>query len=109
MAFNLAVKASLAKHGVSNVVWEASNAAETAATISIEKIIKAKHIATFLQDETYTDWRRHTSIFSLGMADKAKEASIPRRFPYPQSEREYNSANMPTNVEVTDKVWWDAN
>ncbi|MCL3779627.1 SusD/RagB family nutrient-binding outer membrane lipoprotein [Prolixibacteraceae bacterium JC049] len=108
-AYNDAVKASLAKYNVSNAEWEGRNAAETAATITLEKIIKAKYIATFLQEETFSDWRRHSSIFNLSLATGAKTSAIPRRLPYPQSEREYNNANMPQGLTITDRVWWDKN
>lgn len=108
-AYNEAVKASLAKYGVSNAEWESRNAAETASTISIEKIIKAKYIATFLQDEAFSDWRRYSSIFNLKLAAKAKTNAIPRRLPYPQSEQEYNKENVPQGVKITDRVWWDVN
>lgn len=110
-AYNDAVKASLAKYGVSNVAWEAANAAETAGTISIDKIMTAKYIATFLQGETYTDWRRYDNIVGLSIAAQANESVIPRRFPYPTNERIYNSENFTSYVDVTilDRVWWDVN
>lgn len=108
-AYNDAVKASLAKYGVSNTEWESRNASETAKTITIEKIMKAKYIATFLQDETFSDWRRHSDIFNLKLAAKAKTNAIPRRLPYPQSEQEYNKENVPQGVKITDRIWWDVN
>lgn len=106
-AYNEGVKASLSKYGVSDADWESRNAVETASTITIEKIMKAKYIATFLQGETFSDWRRYSSIFNLKLAKKAKTDAIPRRLPYPQSEQEYNKANVPQGVKITDRVWWD--
>ncbi len=108
-AYNEAVKASLAKYDVTNEDWESRNAAETASTITIEKIVKAKYIATFLQDEAFSDWRRHSNIFNLKLAKGAKTNAIPRRFPYPQSEQEYNKGNVPQGIKITDRVWWDKN
>lgn len=108
-AYNDAVKGSLAQFGLVDAVWEAANAAETAGTISLETIMKGKYIATFLQDETFSDWRRHSSLFDLDLAAGAATSEIPRRFPYPQSEREYNNENMPQGVTLTDRVWWDVN
>ncbi len=108
-AYNTAVKASLAKYGVSDSDWESRNASETAATITLAKIVKAKYIATFLQDETFSDWRRHSDIFNLKLAKKARTNAIPRRLLYPQSEQEYNKENVPQNVKITDRVWWDVN
>ncbi|TAJ12397.1 SusD/RagB family nutrient-binding outer membrane lipoprotein [Marinilabiliaceae bacterium JC017] len=106
-AYNDAVKASLAQFGVSDSEWESRNAAETGATITLDKIMKGKYLATFLQDETFSDWRRHTDIFNLQLAAGAKTDEIPRRFPYPQSEREYNVDNMPGGLTLTDRNWWD--
>lgn len=106
-AYNAAVKASLAQYNLTNEDWESRNAIETAATISIEKIMKAKYIATFLQDETFADWRRHSDIFNLKLAEGAKTNAIPRRLPYPQSEKDYNESNVPQGVKITDRVWWD--
>ncbi len=106
-AYNEAVKASLARCGASDVTWETANASETEGTISIEKIMKGKYIATFLQDETFVDWRRHDNILNLQLAAKANTSEIPRRFPYPTNERIYNSANMPEYGSITNRVWWD--
>ncbi|WP_461639408.1 SusD/RagB family nutrient-binding outer membrane lipoprotein [Labilibaculum euxinus] len=108
-AYNDAVKASLAKYGVTDATWEAANASETAGTISIDKIMTAKYIATFLQGETFTDWRRYNNIIGLSLAFKHNEDEIPRRFPYPTNERIYNSENMPEYGSITNHVWWDVN
>ncbi|MBI9062457.1 MAG: SusD/RagB family nutrient-binding outer membrane lipoprotein [Marinilabiliaceae bacterium] len=106
-AYNAGVIASLAQVGATDADWEAKFAVETAATITLEKIMKGKYIATFLQDETFSDWRRHTVLFDLDLAEGAKTTEIPRRFPYPQSEREYNVDNMPGGLTLTDRNWWD--
>ena len=107
LAYNDAVKASLAQFDVSDAEWEANNAAETEESISLDKIMKGKYLATFLQDETFNDWRRHSELFGLQLAKNAQTDEIPRRFPYPQSEREYNVENMPPDLTITDRVWWD--
>ncbi|MEI8203985.1 MAG: SusD/RagB family nutrient-binding outer membrane lipoprotein [Bacteroidota bacterium] len=104
-AFNAAVKASVLKvTGASAPAWEALHASETAGSITLDKIIMQKYIALFLQIEVYNDWRR-TGIPSLVPASNGFITSIPRRYPYPTSERLYN-ANCPSAV-ITDRVWWD--
>lgn len=103
-AYNDGVKASLAKHGVSNADWEAVNAAETGATITLEKILIGKYIANFLNSETWVDWRR-TGIPTLALPN-ANVSVTPRRYLYPTDERLYNP-NMPAGLSSTDKVWWD--
>jgi hypothetical protein len=104
-AYNAAVTASLAKHGVSNADWLAANAAETAGSITLEKIMLGKYVGLYLQSEVWTDWRR-TGIPSLQLAANATETQIPRRFPYPLNERLYNP-NTPAGLTLTNKVWWD--
>ncbi|MEI6122351.1 MAG: SusD/RagB family nutrient-binding outer membrane lipoprotein [Bacteroidota bacterium] len=104
-AFNDAVKASLAKMGVTNLTWEALYANETGSTITLEKIIGQKYFALCYQLEVYNDWRR-TGFPVLVPATNSTMSTIPRRYPYPTSERLYNGANMPI-ATIADRVWWD--
>jgi len=113
-AFNAGVSASLAKVGTANSAWEGIYAAETAASITLEKIMTQKYVALYLNPEAFTDWRR-TGIPALTPATDAAtpNGNIPRRFPYPAPERLYNGANL--NAAVTNQgfvslespVWWD--
>lgn len=106
-AYNDGLKASLQREGVYNATWFDSNQI-TSSTISLEKIINQKYLSSFLQIETWADWRR-TGFPSLALAKGAVTSEIPRRFPYPQSERLYNGANMPSGLTITSRVWWDKN
>lgn len=109
LAYNGAVSASLAKYGVSDATWEAANAAETASSITLQKILEAKFIALWLQFETWNDFRRHNNPYGLSPSDNnVTNGVIPTRYPYAKSERDYNKANVPV-VDITDKVWWDTN
>jgi hypothetical protein len=65
-----------------------------------------KYLSSFLQLETWSDWRR-TGFPVLVKATGAVTTEIPRRLPYPDDERLYNSANMPTGLTITSRVWWD--
>lgn len=104
-AYNAGVKASLAKHGVSNAAWEDLHANETATSITLEKIMTGKYIAMFMSSETWVDWRR-TGIPTLALP--ASNVSVtPRRYLYPTDERLYNGTNMPAGVLSTARVWWD--
>ena len=105
-AYNEAVKASLAKMGASDTDWEATNAAETGATITLEKIMKQKYIAMYAQFEGFNDWRRTDNIIGLDVAADATQSSIPRRLPYPTSTQTYNS-NAPQGRDIMTPVWWD--
>ncbi len=85
-----------------------AQASETAATITMEKIMTHKYVAMFTQAETWTDWRR-TNIPALtpnpnGAANGV--TAIPRRLPTSQEERQYNT-NAQVNSDITVPVWWD--
>ncbi|MCX6256653.1 MAG: SusD/RagB family nutrient-binding outer membrane lipoprotein [Bacteroidia bacterium] len=118
-AFNTAVSASLAQMGVSDAAWEAVNASETAASITLDKIMTQKWIALFMNTESFTDWRR-TGLPALTPAANAQTSNqlIPRKFPYSISERLYNTANYNAAVtsqgwganggaDIIQRVWWD--
>lgn len=105
-AYNEGLKASLLREGVyGNGSWYNSQE-ETSATITLEKIMTQKWLSSFLQIETWTDWRR-TGFPQLALATGAVKNQIPRRLPYPENERLYNGENMPAGLTITDRVWWD--
>ncbi|MFV8839444.1 SusD/RagB family nutrient-binding outer membrane lipoprotein [Salinimicrobium soli] len=74
--------------------------------LSLESILQQKYINGFGTTQPYADWRR-TGLPTLDLAAGAVLQQIPTRFPYPQSEYDYNSANVPANVTITNKLWWD--
>jgi hypothetical protein len=107
-ACNEGIKASLDREGVyGDGTWFNANKV-TAGNISLEKIMNQKYLSAFLQIETWTDWRR-TGYPVLALATGAVTSEIPRRLPYSDEERLYNSINYPTGVTITSRVWWDAN
>ncbi len=105
-AHNAAVKASLAMHNASDAAYEAANASETDATITLEKIMTQKYIALYTSIEPFSDWRR-TGLPNLQPA--VGETAIARRWPVAQDERVYNNANAQPylNKTVFDRVFWD--
>lgn len=74
------------------------------ANIDLETIMKQKYIANFGTVQAYNDWRR-TGFPALTPASNTT-SDIPRRFPYPQDELDYNSSNVPS-VTLDDNVWWN--
>jgi hypothetical protein len=107
-ACNEGIKASLQREGVyGDGTWFESNKV-TAATISLGKIMVQKYLSSFLQIETWTDWRR-TGYPVLAKATGAVLAEIPRRLPYPDDERLYNGEHMPAGLTLLSRVWWDVN
>lgn len=106
LAYNAGLKASLDREGVYDATWFAANSI-TVGTITLEKIINQKYLSSFLQIETWSDWRR-TGYPTLSLATGAMTTQIPRRLPYPSDERLYNGANEPSPLPtITDRVWWD--
>lgn len=104
-AYNDAVKASLASHGVSDEAWEAANAAETSGSITLDKIMTGKYIALYLHSETWVDWRR-TGIPTLALP-ASNVSDTPRRYLYTTDEINYNGANVPQGQTSTSRLWWD--
>jgi len=105
-ACNEGLKASLQREGVfGDGTWFNANRV-TNTTISLETIIKNKYLSSFLQVETWSDWRR-TGFPVLERATGAVTAEIPRRLPYPDEERLYNGENMPSGITITTRLWWD--
>lgn len=119
-AFNEAVKASIRRvTGSSDAAYEAVFASENAATIQVNglrKIFTEKYIDMFLQTEAWADWRRSIPAGAAGTVSGIPELSappnnatqgvFPRRFLYPPSELDNNSANIPA-TSMTERVFWD--
>lgn len=119
-ALNAAVKASILRvTGSANAAYEAKFASEDATTIQVDglqKIFTEKYIAMFLQAEAWSDWRRSIPAGAAGTvsgiptltpaAANKTEGLFPRRFLYPTSELDNNSANVPPGL-LTDRVFWD--
>ena len=105
--YNNAVTASVNKFSTgSNAAWLAINAGETGSTISLQKIILQKNIALFLNPETFSDWRR--TGYPI-ISPPSSSVAVARRFYYPQYEINANSnVAAVSNVQLTDRVWWDA-
>ncbi|WP_069131136.1 SusD/RagB family nutrient-binding outer membrane lipoprotein [Rhodohalobacter halophilus] len=75
----------------------------------IDKIMKEKYIATFLNPETWNDARRYDYQYADFEApvNSALGGEMIRLVRYPDSELQRNEANVP-NRSMTDRVFWDA-
>jgi hypothetical protein len=99
-----AISASLVRvTGSADDTWVDDLADNT--TVDVENIIKQKYIDGFGTNQPYADYRR-TGFPTLSLATGAKLSEIPVRFPYPQSEINYNKENVPS-VTLTTKLWWN--
>lgn len=73
----------------------------------LAQIIWEKYVATYLQTESWVDYRRLNN--PLGLSPNAGVLSeIPRRFIYPTNEKLYNP-NIPTTSSslLAPRLWWD--
>lgn len=70
--------------------------------VTLDHIMTQKYLALFCNPESFSDWRR-TGIPAL---TPNTGNTIPRRYPYPQTEEVFNSNTPVVNI-FTDKVWWD--
>jgi hypothetical protein len=71
---------------------------------AIQMIASEEYIALFLNPETWTLWRRTGMPALVSVSGNA----IPRRLLYPQTEINFNEANVPQNVTLTSpKIFWD--
>jgi hypothetical protein len=103
-AYEAAVAASVLRvTGNANSAWLVSNI--NGSPVTMEKILTQKYINSFGTNQAYADYRR-TGFPVLNLADGAVINQIPTRFPYAQSELDYNTQNVPS-VTLTDKLWWD--
>jgi hypothetical protein len=119
-AFNQAVRASIQRvTGSAHAGYESKFASEDETSIQInglQKIFTEKYIAMFLQTEAWTDWRRSIPAGAAGTtsgipaltpsSNNRTNGVFPRRFLYPPSELDNNSANVPP-ASLTDRVFWD--
>lgn len=105
-AFNEGMRSSLVENEVFIEEWFDQYKAVDGLTI--EKIIRSKYTALFLQAEIWNDWRRTGYPRLEPATGNTTNDLIPRRLPYPESEYMYNQENVPPDVEITTPVWWDS-
>lgn len=103
-AYEAAVAASILRiTGSANQAWLDANI--NGVPVTLANIIAQKYIDGFGTNQPYADYRR-TGFPALTIAPDGVISEIPRRFPYPQAELDYNTQNVPS-VTLTTKVWWD--
>ncbi|MCX2739622.1 SusD/RagB family nutrient-binding outer membrane lipoprotein [Pontibacter anaerobius] len=104
-AYNEAVKASLREvTGSDDYPDFIAQYASASGSVTLEQIMTQKYITMFGTFETWVDIRR------TGFPDTPDPVMAlgpePLRFPYPQSERTFNAANVP-DVTLTTPLYWD--
>ncbi len=106
-AYNAAVAAAVKRITGADMpaTFRQSTASETAATLSLEKIITQKYVGLFTSPEGYNDWRR-TGFPQLKANQASQQKAIPLRLPTSQDERTYN-LNATVVDDLYQAVWWD--
>jgi hypothetical protein len=112
-AFTAGVRGGLASLGITTVAADAYVAQASvvpAGDLTLERLIEQKYISLYPSNEAWTDWRR-TGLPAL---TPINGSSVPRRFPYPQTERDFNAPNWSAaggsslREFLFTRVWWDA-
>jgi hypothetical protein len=87
--------------------WLAANAAETGATITLQKIMEAKYVAMYAQGESWADFRRHGNQYPAltPPASNTTNGVFPGSYLYPTNEKVSNGGNVPDRGTVTAKLW----
>ncbi|MEJ1928791.1 SusD/RagB family nutrient-binding outer membrane lipoprotein [Nostoc sp. NIES-2111] len=108
-AANAGVTASFAQVGADGVADYLTANGTTTANVSLERIINQKWMSLFLDPEVWTDMRRTGFPVIPAPQDVESNGVFPRKWPYPQKERNLNSANVPTesNPAISTRMWWD--
>ncbi|WP_420147743.1 SusD/RagB family nutrient-binding outer membrane lipoprotein [Spirosoma sp.] len=106
-AYNTAVAASVKRITGATIpaAFKQAVASETAATITLAKIISQKYVALFTLPEGYNDYRR-TGFPALKANQDTDKKAVPLRLPTPQDERNYNR-NAIVVGDIYQPVWWD--
>ncbi|MFY0686602.1 MAG: SusD/RagB family nutrient-binding outer membrane lipoprotein [Cyclobacteriaceae bacterium] len=91
-------------------------AAETGATVTMEKIMTQKHTAMVcMNGESWVDVRRHDHQFPSWLEIPRDNAGAPvasgfiKRVLYPQESINTNPSNTPTDVTIFDDLWLFSN
>jgi hypothetical protein len=97
-ALNAAVAASYTETG-------ATGTYTAPVTVTLQDVIEQKYMASFLIPEAFVDWRRTGFPAITPIAG----SGVPRKYPYPQKEQNYNGANLPAEASIPylTRMWID--
>jgi len=76
--------------------------------LTLELIFKEKYAATYLSAEAWNDARRFDYNYKdFKMPEGAALDEFIRRVAYPVGERSKNGSNVPGDVPLDTRLWWD--
>lgn len=115
-AFQAAIGASIEDvTGTPNAAYVTANGTLSGTqSQQLSQILTQKYIALFTQSESWVDYRRTgvpalTPPSTVIINESNPNGEVPRRLPYPISERLFNAANIPTQSPSlqTPRLWID--
>lgn len=111
-AYLAGIRANFNKIGVStselNDYLARPSVAVGEGNLQLDDIFREKYIITYLNPEAWNDLRRFDyKIKDFKMPVNAKLPTFIRRLAYPSSERAENGNNVPAEVSLDTKLWWD--
>lgn len=111
--YNEGIDASLAQNNVSDAAYKTVVGIAYDPANAYKQIATQRYIATYLDGfEGWAEWRR-TGFPTLAPGPNATIPAIPRRLPYPASDKTTNADNYAAVVaqqgadNTTTRVWWD--
>lgn len=77
----------------------------TTAGVDLQTIMEQKYYSTYLIPESLVDWRRT----GFPVLSPVSGTAVPRRYPYPQKEKNYNGGNVPDEgtIPYLFRMWID--
>lgn len=111
-AYLAGIQANMDKYGVAttaqNTYLTNPAVAVGATALTIDLIFKEKYVATYLNPEAWNDARRYDYQYKgFKLPANAALSTFIRRVAYPSGEIAKNGRNVPTEVPLSEPLWWD--
>ena len=111
-AYLAGIRANMDKYAVAAAARDAYLAnpvvAVGATALTIDLIFKEKYVATYLNPEAWNDARRYDYQYKgFKLPANAALPTFIRRAAYPSGETSKNGINVPTEVTLSEPLWWD--
>ena len=111
-AYLAGIRANMDKYGVAAAARDAYLANPAvgvgASALTLDLIFKEKYVVTYLNPEAWNDARRYDYKYKgFKLPLNAALPTFIRRAAYPNGETTKNGQNVPTEVALSEPLWWD--
>ncbi len=96
------ITANMKKMGINDSIITAYVIAQTSGAATLKQILEEKYIALYTHPESFADLRRT----GFPVLTPNNGSNLPKRYLYPNTENNYNAANVPS-ATLYSKLWWD--